>query len=365
MHHLLFGLALALLMALSAWWIVLMTRTISAEDRLVRERVRLQAVVEATLMAGDPTASPEVGPLLGSEFEILPAGPGVGAPIGNTGLAIAPTGEFIAELEDRISRQRIMVIGEGSLMLLLVGACVLMLYRLVTAERRYRKDVEHFLSRVTHEMKTPLAGVKALLESIAEGRVPQDRLPQLAGLGLRQAERQEHLIENLLTANRFASGGARAAREPLDLSELLGSFVAHRRESMALPDDRHALDCPAGLEALGDAGAVLTILDNLADNADKYGAKRLRVTATQTGGSVRIEVIDDGEGFAPERAEGLFEAFKRGASKGSAAKHGTGLGLHISRELAREMGGELHATSEGPGRGARFSLELPAAQPEA
>jgi signal transduction histidine kinase len=365
LHHLLFGVALALLVALAVWWIVLMTRTISAEEELVRERIRLQAVVQATMLAGDPSRPPEVGPLPGGELEVLPAGPGLGAPIGATGLAVAPTGQLLAGLEERVLRQRFMVIGEGSLLVLLVGACVLMLYRLVATERRYRKDVEHFLSRVTHEMKTPLAGLKALLESVREGRVPAESLPRLAALGLRQAERQEHLIENLLTANRFASGRASAARERLDLTELLESFVAHRRDSMALPGDRHALDCPAHLEARGDAGAVLTILDNLADNADKYGASHLRVAARSTGNRILVEVRDDGDGFAPGRADGLFEAFKRGASKGAGAKHGTGLGLHISRELAREMGGDLEAASEGPGHGACFTLHLPAADQEA
>lgn len=361
LHHVLFGLALAMLVALAGWWIVLMTRTISAEDQLVRERLRLQAVVQATILAADVSQVPQPGPLPGGEFEVLPAGPGVGAPIGGSGLAVAPAAGLLSDLDQRLNRQRIMVIGEGSLLLLLVGACVLMLYRLVSTERRYREDVEHFLSRVTHEMKTPLAGMKALLESVREGRVPADRLPQLAALGLRQAERQEHLIENLLTANRFASGRASAAREPLDLSKLLEGFVGHRRDSMALPDDRHLLTCPPGLVALGDAGAVLTILDNLADNANKYGASHLRLAAGCDGDRVVIEVADDGAGFPPERAATLFEAFKRGASKGAGAKHGTGLGLYISRELAREMGGDLSAASDGTGRGACFTLWLPAA----
>ena len=78
-----------------------------------------------------------------------------------------------------------------------------------------------------------------------------------------------------------------------------------------------------------------------------------------------IEVSDDGEGFPPEHAQRIFEAFRRGASRSPGSKHGTGLGLHISRELAREMSGDLRASSEGPGQGARFTLELPAVAGEA
>jgi glutamate-1-semialdehyde 2,1-aminomutase len=360
-HHFFFGLALGLLVALAAWWIVLMSRTVGAEDRLARERLRLEAALHATLLAADPAARPRPGPLPDDpELEIVPAGPGAGAPIGRTGLSVRPVPRLLGEQDATVRRKRLMVIGEGSLMLLLVGSCVLMLYRLVDAERRYRRDVDHFLSRVTHEMKTPLAGVKALLESVRDGRVPAERLPRLAALGLKQAERQEHLIQNLLTAQRVASGAGAVTSETLDVSELLDSFVHHRRETMALAEDRYELDCPEGLQARGNAGAIVTILENLADNADKYGAHRLSLSARLDGDRVRVVVADDGEGFEPADAATLFRAFRRGATGTPAARHGTGLGLHISRELAREMGGDLRAASEGRGRGATFTLELPA-----
>ena len=361
-YPLVFGAALVLLLVLAAWWIVLMSRTLRAEDELVRERWRLEAAVAATVLASSGEA-PEPGPLPGHEgFEIVPAGPGVGAPIGSTGLAVRPGEELVAAHEARVRGQRRMVIGEGSVMLLLVASFVIVLARLVQAERRYRKDVDHFLSRVTHEMKTPLAGVKALLESLLAGRVPEAELARLAALGLRQAERQEHLIENLLTAHRVAGGRSSVRSERLELRGLLESFVTHRRESMALEAERFALECADGVTAQGDAGAVLTILENLADNADKYGASKLSLSAEASGSAVLLSVRDDGQGFEPAQAEQLFEAFRRGASKNPASRHGTGLGLHISRELAREMGGELSARSEGPGRGAVFTLKLPAAR---
>lgn len=359
-YPLVFGTALVLLLVLAIWWIVLMSRTLATEGELVRERLRLQAVVEATLLASTG-ARVEPGPLAGHEgFEIVPAGPGAGAPIGDTGLAVRPSPDLLAAHEERIRGQRRMVVGEGSFMVLLVGSFVILLHRLVQAERRYRRDVDHFLSRVTHEMKTPLAGVKALLESLLAGRVPEGELPRLAALGLRQAERQEHLIENLLTAHRRAGGRPAARIETLDLCALLASFVEHRCQSMALEPERFRVDCEAGLQARGDASAVLTILDNLADNADKYGASGLRLRAAREGEQVLLHIADDGQGFEPKHAEALFDAFRRGVSGSPGTRHGTGLGLHISRELAREMGGELSATSEGPGRGATFTLRLPA-----
>jgi two-component system CheB/CheR fusion protein len=242
----------------------------------------------------------------------------------------------------------------------LVGVCVAMLIRLVLAERRHRADVEDFLARVTHEMKTPLAGMKALLQTLREGRLPAERLREVVDLGLAQAEREEHLIENLLTAHRLAVHAASPPVAPLDVRALLEGFLAHRRASV--PDARETceLECPPGLACAANAAAVSTILDNLADNAFKYGASRLRLAASSDGDAVRVVVQDDGEGFEPCRGEALFAAFERGGAA-VVGRHGTGLGLAIARALAREMRGDLRAESDGPGRGARFVLRLPAA----
>lgn len=362
LHHVAFGTALVLLVLIASWWMVFLTRSVQVEDDLQRQRLWLEAALQADALAAQGLR-PSVGVLAGQErFEVVRVqGATAGAPIGGTGLGVRPTARTLDTQADRLHRRRLMVFGEGTLLLLLVGACVAMLHRLVVAEQRYRADVEHFLSRVTHEMKTPLAGLKALLQSIRDGQVPADRLNGLVALGLRQAERQEHLIENLLSAHRVAARAVPLPLEELDVATELRSFLEHRRETMAAPDDRYELDCPEGLRARGNAGALVTILENLADNADKYGATCLTLRAHESDDRVLLEVIDDGEGFPTQAAESLFEAFRRGATGTPVARHGTGLGLHIARELAREMQGELRASSEGPGRGATFTLELAAA----
>lgn len=359
--QILFGLALTLLALLAGWWLWFLAIAVNLEDRLWRENASLTQ----RIVAHDLSSTAVVpGPVAADErFEVAPLGGG-GRPIAGTALEVRLRGSVAEAHATALARRRAMVYGEGTFLLLLVACCVIMLYRLVLAERRYQRDVESFLSRVTHEMKTPLAGVKALLQTLRAGRVPDDRMRELAELGLRQAEREEHLIENLLLAHRLRTVHEPTPVADLDAERLLTDFARHRRETMGAREGLVELRCEPGLHVRANAGAVTTILENLADNAFKYGARRFSLDCRREASHVVIVAEDDGAGFDAALVESLFEPFQRGAS-GTSGRHGTGLGLPISRQLAREAGGDLAGTSDGPGKGARFTLTLAAGAPAA
>lgn len=361
--HVLFGIVVVLLALLAVWWFWFLAHAIEREDAQWRRAVDLEIqLVEHELASRPPTMSNA-----DAASAVVARHPRFRADfIDGAGMTshwfVGLRQEAVAEHESAIRRRKAMIYGEGSLLLVLVLGCVVMLYRLVVAEQRYRHDAEEFMGRVTHEMKTPLAGLRAMLQTLREGRVPPERLAEIAELGLRQAEREEHLIENLLTAHRLTTRAARFETSDLDLAQLLNAFVAHRKQTMGHEADGLALSCPDGLRARGNASALQTILENLADNAFKYGAGKLSLEATRDAGCVRIVAADDGEGFDPSQAESLFRPFRRGEKAMHSGRHGTGLGLPIALALAKEMGGSLVAASEGPGRGASFVLCLPAAR---
>ena len=102
--------------------------------------------------------------------------------------------------------------------------------------------------------------------------------------------------------------------------------------------------------------AFRVILENLLDNARKYGGGKVELHSSTEAGRWKLEVRDFGLGFDPQLSERLFDPFSR-AAKGSVI-HGSGLGLSLSRQLARQMGGELSATSQGEGKGSTFTLSL-------
>ena len=266
----------------------------------------------------------------------------------------------IQTLDDTLTRRRLMVLGEGGLLLGLLGVCIFMLIRLVATRSAVQREMELFVGQMTHEMKTPLAGLRALLETIQRGRLEGSALQEALALGLRQVEREEHLVQTLLHAQRLRVMPHTMAADPVDMVQLVQGFLENRAVARPGEPDRYEIESGSLGPALADRDAVWTILENLFDNADKAGASRIRVGLLEAGNRVQVRCTDNGHGFEREDQERLFEPFNSLQQAGHEHKHGTGLGLYISRRLARGMGGELTGQSDGNGQGATFLLELPA-----
>jgi signal transduction histidine kinase/CheY-like chemotaxis protein len=216
-----------------------------------------------------------------------------------------------------------------------------------------------FLATVTHEMRTPLTGLIGTAELLLEGRLaPEQRTYARAILG--SAEAMLRLVDEILELARNEAGRPATDDAPFAISDLIeevAELLAPRAQAKGL--DFAALvadDVPN--EAVGDPGRIRQILLNLAGNAIKFttrGGVGLRVDRDEAG--LRFTVADTGPGFAAGDAARIFEEFEQ--VSGDLSAGGVGLGLAISRRLAEAMGGALTAAAE-PGRGATFSLILPA-----
>lgn len=368
-HHIFFGLSLLALLALGGWWTAHFLRTVELERESRLFELTHTTVVTA-LMLGQGSVRPPLGPLAGSDtLEVVAA---TAARPDRTpsliiphfpDLAIEATAATISAIEARSQRRRIMAIGEGSLLFVLLAVCVVMLWWLVREERRNVGRMQTFLHAVSHEMKTPLTGIKSMLQTFAAGKVPAAEQSRLFALGLKESERLEHMIENVLLSGRLRDGALEVHNEPIELRAFLDQFVDHRRRYLIDRPDaiQLAWECMSAVPRVqADFHALGVVLENLVDNAFKYGGDRPRVTlrVQDAGRGVRIAVEDQGIGFAPARAEELFAPFHRDASTKSGVQHGTGLGLTLARTLAEKMGGTLTAHSAGQDRGSRFALTL-------
>jgi signal transduction histidine kinase len=222
-----------------------------------------------------------------------------------------------------------------------------------------------FLTNVTHELKTPLAGIRLAAELLADNRVRggDEQRAWLARLSA-EAARLGMLIENVLDLGRVERGERAHAPERVDLAAIA-------REAVALFQplaDRDGVEvrCEAGevVEAVVDPGAWRQALSNLLDNARKYaaGGRRIEVVVERAGDSAVVRVRDFGPGIdAAERAV-VFERFRRGSRHRDGAIPGVGLGLHLARSIAQQNGGELACVMPADGgRGACFELRCPAA----
>ncbi|MBW3541811.1 MAG: HAMP domain-containing histidine kinase [Planctomycetes bacterium] len=257
-----------------------------------------------------------------------------------------------------------LVIAWSGLVLAAAAVAILLLAAVRLSERRGA-----FVSAVTHELRTPLTTFQLYTEMLAEDMVSSEekRKSYLNTLRL-EAGRLGHLVENVLSFARLDGSRSRARREDVPLTGLLarmeGTLVDRaERAGMTLeltwPDDDR-------LVASGDAGAIERIVFNLIDNASKYAApdaadRRIHVEGSRVGERIMLRVRDHGRGVSRGQRRKLFRPFSKSATEAAHSAPGVGLGLALSRRLARSMGGDLWI-DRTVGDGACFVLTLSAGQ---
>lgn len=260
----------------------------------------------------------------------------------------------LEELSARHGRRTVMLVGESTLLGLLLSGSLVVLFLLAQRRKQQREDMEKLLQFTSHEFKTPVAGVKGLLQSLALGSIPDAQRAELIQLGQLECDRLEHLAETILAYQRAMSREPREGVQSIDAGRFIADLLAHRaRTSSGGPAETGDI---AATQVLADRDGLRVILENLLDNAHKYGGGSVRLSAAVADGLWRLDISDQGRGFAPDTAEKLFDIHNRGSGEGIA--HGAGLGLPIARQLARRMGGDITARSPGPGHGAVFSVTL-------
>ena len=221
-----------------------------------------------------------------------------------------------------------------------------------------------FVSAVTHELRTPLTTFRMYTDMIAEGMVPSEQKREECLARLRgEAERLSHLVENVLFYSRVETGRASASVEPLRLRPFLERQVEVLREQAERSGLRVELDVGNETEELTvrvDASAIEQILTNLFDNAIKYASdgELVRLQLRRAGREVVVVVEDRGPGLSRRDRRRLFQPFSKSDREAAQSAPGTGLGLALSRRLARAMGGDLRLDASHA-HGACFLLTLP------
>ncbi|WP_433330463.1 HAMP domain-containing sensor histidine kinase [Spirillospora sp. CA-294931] len=218
--------------------------------------------------------------------------------------------------------------------------------RLERAVARQRQ----FASDASHELRTPIAGLRANLED-AEMHPDDTDLPATITSALRDTDRLESIVTDLLLLARIGTGGT-AAQETIDLAELARAEVGRR--TFALKID---VELCHGAVVRGVRMQLVRLLGNLLDNAERYADSRIQVEVSAVGDQALLTVVDDGPGIPADQRERVFERFTRLDTARSRGSGGTGLGLAIAREIAQAHSGTLQI-EESP-QGARFALRLP------
>jgi signal transduction histidine kinase len=210
---------------------------------------------------------------------------------------------------------------------------------------------DDFLRGVSHNLQTPLTSIRAYAEQLA-GEAPDRRL----GIISEQTDRLSRMVRQLLTVTRLESGALRPTPEVVSLAQR----VRRAWEAIAVEEIPFELvDESEGWLAVADVDQLDQVLWALLDNAVKYGGRsQVEARITVDGGRLRVTITDRGRGVAEADRSRLFARFARGT--GQKAEDGSGLGLYVSRELCRAMGGDLVLEPASADGGAAFTIWLPA-----
>jgi signal transduction histidine kinase len=223
---------------------------------------------------------------------------------------------------------------------------------------------DDFMSMVSHELRNPLNSVY-LQAQLRRRMLAAPAAPDAATL-LALVERDERqirsmirLLDDMLDVSRLRTGRLAVVPAPFDLAMLARRVVEAMNEQAQVAGVALSLATPEALPADGDEFRIEQVVTNLLTNALRYGeGKPIEVTVAQEDGEARVSVRDHGRGIAAEDQARIFGQFERAGD--AAQVPGLGLGLYISQQIAQAHGGRITVRS-APGKGAEFTLWLPAA----
>ena len=256
----------------------------------------------------------------------------------------------------------------GSLVFAAIIAGLILNTTFLVREIRRNEQADAFVNSVTHELKTPVTSIRLHLETLkARGDAVEDaKRHEFYDVMLKDSDRLLHLIEQVLSAGQKGRVSQQQVR--VDLRELADDCITLTRAQRHLAPE--ALQLLPGaddrIDVMGDPDHLRGAILNLLDNAVKYSREQIHVEvevgrADQDLAAVRVR--DRGIGIPPNETKRIFGRFYRTPWALTQRVKGTGLGLFIVAQTAKRHGGRVFAQSDGVGRGATFTLELPSAPP--
>lgn len=276
-------------------------------------------------------------------------------------LTIADTDHLKAEI-DKLQKSKIqktyMVVGEGTIFLLLLLYGINLIRKANKKEHELLDQKNNFLLSITHELKTPLATTKLQLQTLKKHQLAVEKQQELIDIAINENERLNSLIDNVLLAARMQENEYHMSKEQVDLSTLITKIVtASYRSSLESGNLKMTLEPEVFCEV--DKLAFPSILTNLVDNAFKYSGEIMdvRIDLKKKDTGISLLVSDRGMGIKDTEKKRIFDQFYRSGSEETRRSKGTGLGLFIVKYLVEKHGGTISVKDNTPS-GSVFEIQL-------
>ncbi|MCL4639590.1 MULTISPECIES: sensor histidine kinase [Olivibacter] len=242
-----------------------------------------------------------------------------------------------------------MVIGEGFIFMTIFLVGAIKLKRAFVHEHKTHKQQHNFLLSVTHELKSPLASIKLYIQTILKRDLNKEQRDQFLSNSLKDIERLDDLVENVLLATKLESVGKSIPKEEFDFSELTGR-IADRLQVHSCTSQIIKTDIQPNIFFVGDKLAITSVVTNLIENAIKYSppCAHVNVRLYKQDGQIRFSVADLGIGINDEEKKRIFNKFYRVGSEDTRKTKGTGLGLYIVKSVLDKHNAQIKVLNNTP-----------------
>jgi len=229
-----------------------------------------------------------------------------------------------------------MIMGEGSVFIFVFFVGAYSLHKSINKERKLQEQKKNFLLSVTHELKSPLASIKILLQTIQKRSLTKEQTLNFIEKALMDIERLDDMVENMLLASKIENRSYSFPKDKFNLSVLVDSIV-NRLQITKCEGTQQIIDAEIEpkIEITGDKFALTSVVTNLVENAIKYSGpcETVGVKLFSKEGKVFLEVADHGIGISDQEKNRIFDKFYRVGSEDTRNTKGTGLGLYIVKEV--------------------------------
>lgn len=250
-----------------------------------------------------------------------------------------------------------MILGEGSIFLFLLCVGAYFIHSSIKKEDKLREQQQNFLMSVTHELKSPLAAIKLSLQTIVKRDLEKQMQTSLLNNSLKDIERLDDLVENMLLATKIESRTYSFPKEEFDFSELVSKITDRLQVHSCGNEQMINTEIQDDIKVMGDKFALSSVVTNLVENAVKYSGPcaEIAVKLCQVDGKPFLTVSDKGPGIPEAEKMHIFDKFYRVGDENVRKSKGTGLGLFIVKEVLQNHDADISVKDNVP-QGAIFEV---------
>ena len=265
-----------------------------------------------------------------------------------------------AEIIDAKGRKTAQYVGEGTTFLALIMIGAVFVYRATRRHLTLSQQQQNFMMAVTHELKTPIAVTRLNLETMLKRRLDEPKQQKLINITLQEVNRLNSLCNNILLASQLDAGEHKVSKNEINISDVvkrvLQEFSSRHpsRELTGSIDDE--------IIVTGEELLLEMLLSNLVENAIKYSPKNSPVHISLIGeeSAIRFIVKDEGPGIPEEEQINIFQKFYRVGNEATRTAKGTGLGLYLSKQIAKDHNAMI-TVKNNESKGSIFTVTFPRA----